>query len=278
MFLNHSIKIFTVLFVLLCTTPFVYAQTAPPQSNMNEGAVGMMPNPAIGGADMGAGMMPSPQQMPDATGQPMLGPNGEPMGANAGMPSPDGSAGMAGAGKRSVGGQEFDPAGSKLNVESIPVELRILKKVEEEVRAKFKNNVDAPANISSMIYTSKQLSLLNAARQGFNNALSEEDLASLSQDKTTEGEEATTSKQPSVQYLSLGGIVFDSKNNWTIWLNGARTTKETLPKEVLDIQVTGEYVELKWFDEATNQIFPVRLRPNQKFDLGKKVFLPASAG
>lgn len=79
---------------------------------------------------------------------------------------------------------------------------------------------------------------------------------------------------PGIRELSLGGIVYASGNDWTIWLNGTRVTPDALPEELLDLQVHKEYVEMKWLDEYTGQIFPVRLRPHQRFNLDSRIFLP----
>lgn len=162
-----------------------------------------------------------------------------------------------------------DPAVSAPVAEQIPVELRILKRVEEELKEKFKADIYTPANIPSLIFSPTQQSLLNSARQGLTTIGTgveglEEEI----------GAQGTLTAAPSVTSIFLSGIVFNGKDNWTLWLNGARITPKTLPKEIIDINVNQEFVELKWFDAATNQIFPVRLRPNQKFDFEQKTFLP----
>ena len=79
---------------------------------------------------------------------------------------------------------------------------------------------------------------------------------------------------PEERELRLGGIVYNGTKDWTIWLNEKRVTPDALPKEVLDLSVYKTYIELKWFDEYTNQIFPVRLRPHQRFNIDTRIFLP----
>jgi hypothetical protein len=224
---------------------------ALPNQSMAQSANPMMPQP---GAGMPANPnLASPNNIDDVGIMP-------PQGMVGGMPADSGVAGTP------------SPTAQALNIETIPPELRILKKVEEELKSKFKSNVYVPVNIPSLFFTPAQQTLLSSARQGFNNALpSDEDMAGLAASDPN----ATEAIIPSVTEISLGGILFNGDENWVIWLNGARTTKETLPKEIIDIQVGADYIQLKWFDEATNQIFPVRLRPNQKFDITKKVFLPA---
>lgn len=224
---------------------------ALPNQSMAQSANPMIPQP-------GAGMPANPN---------LASPNNI---DDVGIISPQGMGGGMPAGS----GIEGTPSSTAqvLNIETIPPELRILKKVEEELKSKFKSNVYVPVNIPSMFFTPAQQTLLSSARQGFNNALpSDEDMAGLAATDPNATEEII----PSVTEISLGGILFNGDESWVIWLNGARTTKETLPKQIIDIQVGADYIQLKWFDEATNQIFPVRLRPNQKFDITKKVFLPA---
>lgn len=81
-------------------------------------------------------------------------------------------------------------------------------------------------------------------------------------------------RQPGIRELVLGGISYVSAGDWTIWLNGQRITPDALPEQVHDLRVTGEYIDLKWYDAFTNIIFPVRLRPHQRFNLDTRIFLP----
>lgn len=76
--------------------------------------------------------------------------------------------------------------------------------------------------------------------------------------------------------LSLGGIIFRNTDDWTVWLNGQRIKPDALPKEVMDINVAKKHVELKWYDATTNLIYPIRLRPHQRFNLDSKMFLPGT--
>ena len=79
---------------------------------------------------------------------------------------------------------------------------------------------------------------------------------------------------PGPRDITLGGIVFADKNDWTIWINGQRIQPNAIPKEILDLRVYEDYVELKWLDEYTKQIFPLRLRAHQRFNLDTRMFLP----
>lgn len=79
---------------------------------------------------------------------------------------------------------------------------------------------------------------------------------------------------PETRNISLGGIVYAADGSWTIWLNGKRVTPKSLPPEVLDLKVYKNHIEMKWVDAYTNQIFPLRLRPHQRFNLDTRIFLP----
>ncbi len=79
---------------------------------------------------------------------------------------------------------------------------------------------------------------------------------------------------PSERYLALSGIVFTNDDDWTIWFNGKRVTPDAVPSEVLDLKVHKDFIELKWFDDYTNQVFPIRLRSHQRFNMDQRIFLP----
>lgn len=81
---------------------------------------------------------------------------------------------------------------------------------------------------------------------------------------------------PEQREIRLGGLVYHGKKDWVIWLNNKRVTPEALPTEVLDLIVYKEYVEMKWFDEWSNQIYPIRLRPHQRFNIDTRIFLPGN--
>lgn len=74
--------------------------------------------------------------------------------------------------------------------------------------------------------------------------------------------------------IALGGIVYAGSKDWTIWLNNIRVSPTAIPEEVMDLKVYKEYIELEWFDGSTNQIYPIRLRAHQRFNLDTRMFLP----
>lgn len=78
--------------------------------------------------------------------------------------------------------------------------------------------------------------------------------------------------------LSLGGIVFISSGDWAVWLNGQKITPDKLPPEIVDIRVQKDYIKLKWYDAYTNQIFPIKLKSHQRFNIDSRIFLPGLPG
>lgn len=86
--------------------------------------------------------------------------------------------------------------------------------------------------------------------------------------------EQPTKPPPEERNITLNGIVYNAADDWTIWLNGKRYTPDALPEEVIDLNVTKEYIEIEWFDEYSRQIYPIRLRSNQRFNIDTRIFLP----
>jgi hypothetical protein len=79
---------------------------------------------------------------------------------------------------------------------------------------------------------------------------------------------------PQDREIRLGGIVYINGKEWSIWLNEKRVTPDAIPPEVLDLKVYRGYVEMKWFDEFTNRILPLRLRAHERFNIDTRIFLP----
>lgn len=124
-----------------------------------------------------------------------------------------------------------------------------------------------PARLKTLFFSLWQHSLLQDAKQKFRTRPPEaSELSAVSQGPKPRGH----------RELSLGGIVYADANDWTIWLNNQRITPKALPKEVLDIKVYRHHIELKWIDAYNNLIYPVRLRPHQRFNLDSKIFLPGA--
>lgn len=127
-----------------------------------------------------------------------------------------------------------------------------------------------PDQIKTLFFTRWQHELLQDAKFGFWTRRPEE--YELNKDP-----EALEKRVRDIREISLAGILYSAPEDWVVWLNGQRLTPDAIPKQVIDIQVAKDYVELKWFDSWTNLIFPVRLRPHQRFNLDTRIFLPGEA-
>lgn len=65
--------------------------------------------------------------------------------------------------------------------------------------------------------------------------------------------------------VSLAGIVFNSKADWTVWINGERITPTTVPDRIMGITVKKDTVRLRWMDIANQRIVNFSLKPNQTY-------------
>lgn len=155
--------------------------------------------------------------------------------------------------------------------QQVEPEILVLKSIEEEMKVKFRDKLFKKSDIPTLVFSPSQHALLNEARIGFNTRLPTN--AELNQ-ALPDPSDPNYRPPPAVRVLTLGGIVFNNPDSWTIYLNNKRVTPEAMPSEAVDLRVYKEFIELRWFDIQTNQIFPVRLRPNQKFNLDGRMFLP----
>ncbi|MDH5722143.1 MAG: hypothetical protein OEY94_02330 [Alphaproteobacteria bacterium] len=76
-----------------------------------------------------------------------------------------------------------------------------------------------------------------------------------------------------VREIVLGGILYKDKDNWVIYLNNERVKPDSVPRQILDLKVFEQHIEIKWLDEYTNTIYPVRLKPHQRFNMDNRIFL-----
>lgn len=121
---------------------------------------------------------------------------------------------------------------------------------------------------NSLFFIPRELALLDDARRGVVARPATDQEVNSSQDLYVEN----VPQGP--RELAMGGILYQSKDKWTIWLNGMKVTPKRLPSEVLDIRVEKDVVRLKWFDAYTNRIYPIKLRAHQRFNIDTRIFLP----
>lgn len=128
-----------------------------------------------------------------------------------------------------------------------------------------------PERLNSLFFSTWTKTLLDEARRGLKaRAPTASELAA----GLSSGLDVEEKIDPGIREISLSGIVYADSKDWTLWLNGQRVRQDAMPAEILDLQVFRTYVDLKWFDAYTNQVFPIRLRPHQRFNLDSRIFLP----
>jgi len=145
-------------------------------------------------------------------------------------------------------------------------ELTVIEDLVE--RVKFRSPSVLINQIPSLFFTSDEAALISAVRSGVIARPPTE--SELNQGEA--GEDFVPER--GVRELALGGIVYRTSSDWTIWINGEKITPERIPSEILDIRVRKDHVRIKWFDEYTNQIFPIKLKPHQRFNIDTRIFLP----
>ncbi len=151
----------------------------------------------------------------------------------------------------------------------LPYEIRLLRNIEKEIRSKKGAEIFERSSVPSLVFTPSQYALLREARVGFHTKS-----PSLSDLKNADPNDPNYRSPTVLRNIQLSGIAYNTPDDWTIWLNNGRVTPDNLPKQVIDLRVYKDFIELKWFDEQTNQLYPIRLRANQKFNLDSRVFLP----
>ena len=161
---------------------------------------------------------------------------------------------------------------ANLSYDDLPAEVKILQSIEREIKEKYKKQIYTRSSVPSLFFTSQQHALLREARVGFNTRVP------TLQDLGDPGDPNDPNYRPPtlLREFALAGILFNSEKDWVVYLNKLRVTPDNIPSEIVDIKVFKDFIELKWFDQFSNQIFPVRLRPNQRFNLDAKVFLPGA--
>ncbi len=138
-----------------------------------------------------------------------------------------------------------------------------LRALNQELSIQAKAPVYTPPGVPSLFLSPADYAKLQEARAGF--AVQRDD---LNIDDMLQGSPLGP------RDVTLQGILYRGPKDWVIWLNKEQMTPTKLPIEILDITVHREFIELRWFDRATNKTYPIRLRPNQRFNIDSRIFLP----
>ncbi len=171
--------------------------------------------------------------------------------------------------------QAQDMAATSGVAENLPtdddkIDPNIYVGLEETFRrnTKLRSPDVAPGDFKTLFFTLWQHVLLQEAKRTFRTR--RPNPAEMQRDAVVPQEE----RPRGIRELALSGILYKTGDDWIVWLNGQRVTPDAIPSQVIDIQVSNDYIELKWFDEYTNLIYPVRLQPHQRFNLDTRIFLP----
>lgn len=163
------------------------------------------------------------------------------------------------------------PAAATIKEENLPPEIKILRKIEADLKKRDKKKeIFVRSSIPSLVFTPQQYALLREARIGFNTRI-----PTLQELKDPgDPNDPNFRRGIIIRDIKLAGIAYISPDDWTIWLNNMRLTPDALPSEIVDLKVFKDFIELRWYDIKTDQIFPIRLRANQTFNLDTRIFLP----
>lgn len=184
---------------------------------------------------------------------------GSPVDPSAGLPGVPAAAAAPTAGVQSSSGtyEQMDPAAFK-DLEVAMSSMAVLRK-----------NITPPEDVGTLVFTLWQHALLQDAKKMFRTRRPTESEIAAAADGS-----AAEVKPRGIREIGLNGILYKGKDNWVVWLNGKRLAPDAIPKEVIDIKVHSTYIDLKWFDAYTNLIYPIRIRPHQRFNLDTRIFLP----
>lgn len=207
-------------------------------------------------------------------------PTSPPIPESAAAPAPPPQTGLANPNAQNPSAQNpiVSPDSSNLGIlptqggsaDEMPPEVKILKSIESEIREKYKTQIYERSQIPSLFFNPPQYALLREARIGFNTRIPTlQDLRDPANRENKGGDKAPEI----IRRLTLLGILYTNDRDWVIYFNNQRLTPKNLPEDIADINVTGEYIDLVWYDQLTNQPVTIRLRPGQTFDLDKKSFL-----
>lgn len=183
----------------------------------------------------------------------------QPVDPSTGLPGPTALDAPSSSSVQSSSGtyEQLDPAAFK-NLETAMGSMAVLRK-----------NATPSEDVGTLVFTLWQHALLQDAKKLFRTRRpTESEIAAAADGRVAE------QKPRGIREIGLNGILYKGKDNWVVWLNGKRLAPDAIPKEIMDIKVHSTYIDLKWFDAYTNLIYPIRIRPHQRFNLDSRIFLP----
>lgn len=134
-------------------------------------------------------------------------------------------------------------------------------------RAESKEPPTRVDQIPSLMFTADEAALIASVRGGVV-------ARPPTQNEVNKSQNEEQQRRRGPRELSLGGIIYKSSSDWAVWINGEKITPKRIPEEILDIRVRKDHIRIRWFDSYTNQIFPIKLKPHQRFNIDTRIFLP----
>lgn len=154
----------------------------------------------------------------------------------------------------------------------------VLSKVESDVEIELKRLEESQGKMPSILFTEIESEKLDAAIHVYETGNFEKKVDPVEAASPDAPVDPLLNVEIVDRDLVLGGISYGDGKNWVIWLNKQRLTPARLPVEVKYINVQKSHVDVKWLDKLTGKLIPVRLRPNQRFNLDSSMFLPGTSG
>lgn len=118
---------------------------------------------------------------------------------------------------------------------------------------------------ASLFFTPNQLASIMRAKEGYLAPREAFDPNNQSDNPNSVGS----------RVVSLAGIIYVSKKDWVIWLNGERVTSKNMPQRLVGVTVKPDRVHLRWMDIANQRIVNITLQPHQQYLLDSDTIIPA---
>jgi len=146
---------------------------------------------------------------------------------------------------------------------------------EQGTRLPYHKQTVNPTSIPPLLFTKWEYeAILDALRAVGKTPVKKPSASELRESEELDRPRYKVKPPPEERDITLNGIVYGGKKDWTIWLNGERITPQAVPEEVIDLRVYEHYIEIKWYDEYSQSVYPIRLKPHQRFNLDTRIFLP----
>ena len=75
----------------------------------------------------------------------------------------------------------------------------------------------------------------------------------------------------------MQALIYNGPEDWVVHINNKRITPAAFPEEICEMNVTEDYVEMRWYDAYLRQIIPIRMRPTNALTLIALCLCPVTA-